>query len=214
MKGIGSSPLSNEICTAIIFVVLALIYWLIALTGKLPKGVRTVFGAIVALAGLVFSVFCGMAYQIETIASWCGPWTVVSMVGVALFGGVALCDVALACAGGLRAARQSYRTCAIVLFLVGLVVGFGGMGALVAATAGLASPLQSGGALVSGATPAIIAAVALGLIAAIGAIVGLVAGQTALQRPFWPAIIALIALFAILFARLVFYALQLGIGLN
>ena len=86
--GVGSSPLSNEIVAGSIFVVVALVYVVVALTGKLQGGARKGFAAAVAVLAVVFACFTGMAYMMETIASWNSPLVVVQLLGFALLGGM------------------------------------------------------------------------------------------------------------------------------
>ena len=71
--GVGGSPLSNEILVGAIFTVLAVVYVVCALTGRLSGGARKVLVVVVAASALVFACFTGLAYVMETIASWNSP---------------------------------------------------------------------------------------------------------------------------------------------
>ena len=71
--GVGSSPLSNEIVAGCIFTVLAVVYWIMGVTGKLPASARKGFAVVVAVAAIVFACFTGLAYVMDTIASWNSP---------------------------------------------------------------------------------------------------------------------------------------------
>ena len=88
--GVGSSPLSNEIVAGCIFTVLAVVYWIMGVTGKLPASARKGFAAVVAVAAIVFACFTGLAYVMDTIASWNSPLVPVQFAGFALTGGMAL----------------------------------------------------------------------------------------------------------------------------
>lgn len=71
--GLGASPLSNELLAGVVFAVLAIVYWIVALAGKLGEGARKGFAAVVAVMAVVFACFTGAAYMMETIASWNTP---------------------------------------------------------------------------------------------------------------------------------------------
>ena len=47
--GLGASPLSNELLAGVVFAVLAIVYWIVALAGKLGEGARKGFAAVVAV---------------------------------------------------------------------------------------------------------------------------------------------------------------------
>ncbi len=90
--GIGSSPLSNEIVAALVFCVVAIVYWALALAGKLPAagGARKALLIALAVLSLVFAVFCGLAYMMDTIPTWNTPASIVQMLGYAIAGGAAI----------------------------------------------------------------------------------------------------------------------------
>ena len=86
--GVGSSPLSNELVAGCVFAALAIIYWIVALAGKLSEGARKGFAAVVAVMAVVFACFTGAAYMMDTIASWNTPMVPVAVLGFSLLGGV------------------------------------------------------------------------------------------------------------------------------
>ena len=100
--GVGSSPLSNELVAGCVFAVLAIVYWIVALAGKLGEGARKGFSAAVAVMAVVFACFTGAAYMMGTIASWNTPMVPVAIVGFCLLGGVSLGVLVLALAGALE----------------------------------------------------------------------------------------------------------------
>ena len=123
--GIGRSPLTNEVLVGCIFVFAAIIYAVLAWTGKLSSAARKAFLAIVGALAILFAVFCGMAYMMDTIPAWDQPSSIVQMIGFALVGGAVLGSLVLALA---KAHLASLRTPAFALALVGTVlaaVGFG-----------------------------------------------------------------------------------------
>lgn len=88
---IGGSPMTNEIVAFCVFLVLALVYWLVALAGKLEKhGPRVVFSGVVALFGLISCIMMGLAYALPAIPIWNSPWGTVQVLGAMLLGGALL----------------------------------------------------------------------------------------------------------------------------
>ena len=84
--GVGSSPLSNEVLAGVVFAALAVVYWVLALAGKLSAGARTGLLAVLSALAVVFAVFCGLAYMMYTIPTWNTPLSIVQMVGYLLGG--------------------------------------------------------------------------------------------------------------------------------
>jgi anaerobic dimethyl sulfoxide reductase subunit C (anchor subunit)/Tat-targeted selenate reductase subunit YnfH len=212
--GIGRAPLSNEVFTGGLFLLVAVIFWIIALTGKLKGAARKVCLAIVAIFALVFTVFCGLAYIVPTIPTWNNPWTVLGILGLGVFGGALLANFILALAGGLQPAKPAYKTASIVLAALFAIIALVGVLAGFASAAGFSNPLVAAGVRTGEALPCLVAGAILVLVAAIAAIIGLLKGREKLQAPAYTAVIAVIALVGIFCCRLVFYALQLGIALN
>ena len=201
--GIGSSPLSNEILVGSLFVVLALVYVILALAGKLSGGARKGLVAVVAVAAAVFACFTGMAYMMETIASWNSPLVVVQLLGFALLGGMPLGTLVLGLAGALPdALKGSFKTAGIVVAAAGavLAMGVGGMG----------NALVSGADLVADVTIYLAVAVASLVLAAAGTVAALL-GKSPVAMAGFGAVMAVIGIFV---ARLVFYAVQLSVGLS
>ena len=62
-SGVGSSPLSNELLVTVVFAVVALVYWILGLAGKLPAtgGARTVLLLVLAVGSVLQALFCGLA---------------------------------------------------------------------------------------------------------------------------------------------------------
>lgn len=77
--GVGSSPLSNEVLAGVVFAALAVVYWVLALAGKLSAGARTGPLAVLSALAVVFAVFCGLAYMMYTIPTWNTPLSIVQM---------------------------------------------------------------------------------------------------------------------------------------
>ena len=90
--GIGSSPLSNEIVAALAFCVVAIVYWALALAGKLPAagGARKALLIALAVLSLVFAVFCGLAYMMDAVPRGTRLPPSFGCCGYAIAGGAAI----------------------------------------------------------------------------------------------------------------------------
>ena len=92
-------------------------------TGKLSASARKGFAAVVAVAAIVFACFTGLAYVMDTIASWNSPLVPVQFAGFALTGGMALGALVLTLAGALDdAAKGSFKTVALAVVAAGVVL--------------------------------------------------------------------------------------------
>ena len=208
--GVGSSPLSNEIVAGCIFTVLAVVYWIMGVTGKLPASARKGFAAVVAVAAIVFACFTGLAYVMDTIASWNSPLVPVQFAGFALTGGMALGALVLTLAGALDdAAKGSFKTVALAVVAVGVVLAVAAFCAHVMGVSGLSNALENGADLVSEVTSFMVLAAVL-LVASGVATVLAVRGMSPMALSLVAVVLAVAGIFV---ARLVFYAVQLSVGL-
>lgn len=208
--GVGSSPLSNEIVAGCIFTVLAVVYWIMGVTGKLPASARKGFAVVVAVAAIVFACFTGLAYVMDTIASWNSPLVPVQFAGFALTGGMALGALVLTLAGALDdAAKGSFKTVALAVVAAGVVLAVVAFCAHVMGVSGLSNALENGADLVSEVTSFVVLAAVL--LAASGvATVLAVRGMSPTALSLVAVVLAVAGIFV---ARLVFYAVQLSVGL-
>lgn len=212
--GVGRSPLSNELVVGCVFAVVMLVYWIWALTGKMPEGARKGLVWATAALGLVFALFTGMAYMIDTIPSWntfVGP---VQMLGFALLGGAAVSVLVLTLAGCAEQLKAgTVKTAVLAVLVAGLVLGIGGFAVQATAASGMSNALVSGADLVASATMAIVCGVICLVGTGVcdtfavrgmgaGALVGVSVGAVAL------------ALVGILLMRLAFYAMQVSVGIS
>lgn len=206
--GIGSSPLSNEILTACLFTLVALVYWIWAMTGKMGTGARKGMSALAAVLAVVFAIFTGLAYSIETIASWSTPAVPLAILGFALLGGTALGCMVLG-SSFADAAKTPFRPAAIALVAIGLVLALLGVFMQFGLASGQTTYIADGAQMASSVTGYMIGGVALliaGAILAASAVmkkptVALAGGATAA------------ILVGVFLARLVFYSLQISVGL-
>lgn len=208
--GLGASPLSNELLAGVVFAVLAIVYWIVALAGKLGEGARKGFAAVVAVMAVVFACFTGAAYMMETIASWNTPMVPVAVLGFSLLGGVSLGVLVLALSGALEdAAKGGFKMAAPVVLVVGLVLGIAGLLVQVMSVSGMGNALVDGADLVAAASAPMWIGVVCMVVAAAAAFMALRNSKSTALAVAAP-VLAIMGVFA---ARLAFYAVQLSVGL-
>ena len=208
--GLGASPLSNERLAGVVFAVLAIVYWIVALAGKLGEGARKGFAAVVAVMAVVFACFTGAAYMMETIASWNTPMVPVAVLGFSLLGGVSLGVLVLALSGALEdAAKGGFKMAAPVVLVVGLVLGIAGLLVQVMSVSGMGNALADGADLVAAASAPMWIGVVCMVVAAAAAFMALRNSKSTALAVAAP-VLAIVGVFA---ARLAFYAVQLSVGL-
>lgn len=208
--GLGASPLSNELLAGVVFAVLAIVYWIVALAGKLGEGARKGFAAVVAVMAVVFACFTGAAYMMETIASWNTPMVPVAVLGFSLLGGVSLGVLVLALSGALEdAAKGGFKMAAPVVLVVGLVLGVAGLLVQVMSVFGMGNALVDGADLVAAASAPMWIGVVCMVVAAAAAFMALRNSKSTALAAAAP-VLAIVGVFA---ARLAFYAVQLSVGL-
>lgn len=208
--GLGASPLSNELLAGVVFAVLAIVYWIVALAGKLGEGARKGFAAVVAVMAVVFACFTGAAYMMETIASWNTPMVPVAVLGFSLLGGVSLGVLVLALSGALEdAAKGGFKMAAPVVLVVGLVLGIAGLLVQVMSVSGMGNALVDGADLVAAASAPMWIGVVCMVVAAAAAFMALRNSKSTALAVAAP-VLAIVGVFA---ARLAFYAVRLSVGL-
>ena len=208
--GLGASPLSNELLAGVVFAVLAIVYWIVALAGKLGEGARKGFAAVVAVMAIVFACFTGAAYMMETIVSWNTPMVPVAVLGFSLLGGVSLGVLVLALSGALEdAAKGGFKMAALVVLVIGLVLGVAGLLVQVMSVSGMGNALVDGADLVTAASAPMWIGVVCMVVAAAAAFMALRNSKSTALAAAAP-VLAIVGVFA---ARLAFYAVQLSVGL-
>ena len=208
--GLGASPLSNELLAGVVFAVLAIVYWIVALAGKLGEGARKGFAAVVAVMAVVFACFTGAAYMMETIASWNTPMVPVAVLGFSLLGGICLGVLVLALSGALEdAAKGGFKMAALAVLVVGLVLGVVGLLVQVMSVSGMGNALVDGADLVAAASAPMWIGVVCMVVAAAAAFMALRNSKFTALAAAAP-VLAIVGVFA---ARLAFYAVQLSVGL-
>ena len=208
--GLGASPLSNELLAGVVFAVLAIVYWIVALAGKLGEGARKGFAAVVAVMAIVLACFTGAAYMMETIVSWNTPMVPVAVLGFSLLGGVSLGVLVLALSGALEdAAKGGFKMAALAVLVIGLVLGVVGLLVQVMSVSGMGNALVDGADLVAAASVPMWIGVVCMVVAAAAAFMALRNSKSTALAAAAP-VLAIVGVFA---ARLAFYAVQLSVGL-
>ena len=207
LSHIGTSPLSNEICAGIVFVIVMAVYVIMALAGKLGEGARKGLLAAVSVLAIVFTIFCGMAYMMATIISWNTPFTIIQVLGFGLVGGSALGSLTLALAGVLEDTLKAARIAVIAVAVIGAVLAALGLIGMIVNVGSMTNGTTTGAALTSGVT--MYAACSVICVLASAIVVALQKGTTAL-----PAIATVLAVIGVFVGRLVFYALQMSVGIS
>lgn len=206
---IGGSPMTNEIVAFCVFLVLALVYWLVALAGKLEKhGPRVVFSGVVALFGLISCIMMGLAYALPAIPIWNSPWGTVQVLGAMLLGGALLGGTVL---------NMSVRNTPLegeadgrirLLVMLGALVLIIGTAVLFGMGASAKSAIIDIAANTSTLIVPLVLVIAFSIAAAATEFLGKGAKRTA-----WLTCGTIVALVAIFLARGIFYGVQIGIGL-
>ena len=193
-----------------VFAVLAIVYWIVALAGKLGEGARKGFAAVVAVMAIVFACFTGAAYMMETIVSWNTPMVPVAVLGFSLLGGVSLGVLVLALSGALEdAAKGGFKMAALAVLVIGLVLGVVGLLVQVMSVSGMGNALVDGADLVAAASAPMWIGVVCMVVAAAAAFMALRNSKCTALAAAAP-VLAIVGVFA---ARLAFYAVQLSVGL-
>ncbi len=208
LTGIGRSPMSNEIAVGSVFTGAACVYCVLAMTGNLKRGAQKACSVALGVLGLVFAAFTGAAYMMDTIVTWATPLNIVESAGISLLAGSALFGALKVITGGealsLKASRALFATAAI-----GAVVGLGALCAHALQAASLHSGLVAGATLVQAALVPLAVAVVAGLCA-------LALSRRVLfdkEAKAEAALLIVVVVVAVLAARIVFYSLQLSVGL-
>ncbi|WP_251198193.1 dimethyl sulfoxide reductase anchor subunit family protein [Anaerotardibacter muris] len=208
---VGSSPLANEITAFGVFMIVAAVYWIVALAGGLKSmAARKAFAMVAGVLGLIAAIFIGCAYLLPTIPTWNNPWTPLSILGFTLFGGTLLGLLVTTCAGAGEASVKGKAGSAIfAAFTIGAVLALVSVIALWIMGSTAPDAVLRVGDL---AGSMIWAFVLFIILTVVGYGVGFAAIKISPLMVFVVVGVVLAAI-AIFLARLCFYALQIGVGL-
>ena len=92
---VGSSPLSNEVFSAVLFLACSGLYWLYSFSAKPVAWLQRSVLVLITVTGAAFVTMVALAYSVDTIATWNLPTVPVSLWLNALIGGPLLATVTL-----------------------------------------------------------------------------------------------------------------------
>ncbi len=208
---VGSSPMSNEIVMGLVFCVVAIVYWIVALAGKLAsEGARKGFSAVVAVVGLLFCVFVGLAYGMDTIPSWNNAMVPLSTLFFGVLGGSAVGMAVFYQAGVYDAADKQLAKVALVVSWVGVIGSVAFFALNMGTASGLANNMMYGSDVVGAMMPWIVTAVIVMVLAG----VALMFEIQKKRATFYTWIVVVVTFVGILLARLSFYGVEFSAGLG
>ncbi|MDO5044626.1 MAG: dimethyl sulfoxide reductase anchor subunit [Coriobacteriia bacterium] len=205
MNGLGRSPLTNEVLVGGLFVVLAVIYTIFVYKSyeKLPK----FLSVLVILGAIIFALFIGLAYKMETIPSWTSPISFIEIWGLMLVSGVVLTAVV---AGQFHELTDSQTNSRLrILALVGVLLA--GISVLVQAMQvnTLQNGLFEGSSVVASALPFIVLALVLLIVSLV-----LFMNFSKKTNSGKALVLTCVVLGAVILTRMSFYALHMSAGLT
>jgi anaerobic dimethyl sulfoxide reductase subunit C (anchor subunit)/Tat-targeted selenate reductase subunit YnfH len=192
-----------------VFVGLACVYWIIGLAGGLKaRWFRLLCSGIVALAALVFAVFVGFAYALPTQPVWNTLWTPAQMIGIELFGGMVVGMIVLIAANADSGVEDGADGIIAGVSIFGFVLACVATCAIWYMGSTAASPVMDVAANAGSLVVFLVLFIILGVIGCACAFFTTKIGS--LQLLGWASFIVIVL--ACLFARLVFYGMQVGVG--
>lgn len=114
--GVGTSPLSNEVFAAVLFLGALNLYWLFSFSQKPLTGLLLTLKLISFFAGVLYLLGIAYAYQVATILSWRTSLVPLLLISSAFITGPALVIVSKFAAGmevDKPALRRSWRITAV-----------------------------------------------------------------------------------------------------
>lgn len=209
---LGTSPMSNEILVGVIFCVVAIIYWIVAMATRMSAGLRKGLSWVTAIVGLVFCLFIGLAYGMDTIPSWSNAMVPLSTLCFGLLGGTAVGLVVLYWAGAPVAEgdAKGFGTAAMALAWIGALGSALFFCINLGMTSGMENNMMTGAELVGGVMG--MAVIGVVLMLAAGVVLTLEIRKQRNVGYAWLAVI--LAFVGILLVRLCFYGIELSVGLG
>ena len=121
-QGVDIAPLSFVGIAGMLLIALAVVYWIIAMTGNLDGRPRKVVATVVGAASLLLSLSIGVMYMGSAVLTWNSPLVPLGIIGFCIAGGVPLGVLVVALAGGMPEARLTrLPTVALVTAFIGVV---------------------------------------------------------------------------------------------
>lgn len=136
MCGVGRSPLSNEVLTAVLFLGIAGLYWAYSFAQQPRAALQRVWLVAIAVSAAVFVAFVAVAYSYETIVTWSTPYVPVALCLNGLVGGPLLAFATLQaaalcpCGGRLGQVLVAVSACALAANVAVLCLQLGDLAGL------------------------------------------------------------------------------------
>ncbi len=80
LVGVGRSPLSNEVFSAVCFLALCGLYWLYSFALKPRRQIQRIWLVFILVLAVVFVLTVGLAYSAETIPTWNNAYTPMNVI--------------------------------------------------------------------------------------------------------------------------------------
>ena len=123
LNRIGASALSNEIASGAIFFAVGGIGWLLAVSKKLPAGLRSLWLVVTMVLGVIFVWMMVRVYNtIDTVPTWYTVWTPLSFFLTLFIGGPLLGYLLLRVAGVDGWALRLLPVVSLLALLVSIMV--------------------------------------------------------------------------------------------
>ena len=150
--GVGGLAMGPAVSLAgLAFASLAVVYWIIALTGNLDYRARSVFATAVGAGALVLSFAIGMPFAGSAALSWGSLLAAIGLMGLCAAGGVPLGVLVVALGGGLAEARGTrFASASMIAAFIGVVAAIFGIASQMLYAQSVATVLASGAEAVSG----------------------------------------------------------------
>lgn len=183
LQGVNSGALAFSVIMGLLFMVAAVVYWAMSLTGRIEVGTRRVYVTFLAVLAVVFSVAIGVAYQLSEVSTWASIVVPFGFAGFSLVGGVPLGMLVVALAHALPAARSTrFGSAALITAFIGAVVAIFSVTVQLMNAQATASALFPGAEFVSGAWVYLIVAI-VGFVAVLACMRGSLGGGSRSSAP-------------------------------
>lgn len=208
-RGVGRSPLSDEVIRSVLFLALAGLYWLASFYDRVPDAMSRVWLGLTCVAALIMVGGISRAYAVSSIPTWDSVYVPINLWLVGVYGGPLLAMVTLVCADADRYPR--YRVVLYVISAIGLVGETICCALQNASLSGYANGVVSGTELVPGYPWMIAGFAVLGLLALIGVIWS--RGRRGILGHLTRLASMSLVMCAIFLVRFAFYGLHMTIGM-
>lgn len=208
IAGTRRSPLSNEVLSCVVFLVICGFNWIYSFVRTDKVAFKRVVGAVIIVTGILALWFIAFAYNVDTIESWHTVFVPVNLVLGGIVGGMLLVALTLVLATKpdahlpLRRVLAAVSGAVLVAHLVSIGLQWNQLGQMTGAygTAADFAPLYP------------LMACAYALLAGFGVVIGLFIGRFKRQKLMACAAVTLVAC-GLVFVRFGFYMMHMTGGL-